>query len=350
MSLKDDVSPPVLVSFSVTRICNLECKHCYSSSVEEPHPDELTTEEAKAVIEQIAKSGARLIIFDGGEPTMREDICELIGHAQEVGLRPLMGTNATLIDDDMAGRLKEAGLRAMAVSLDGADAETHDEWRGVEGTFNDTIRGIKTASKVGIPFQIGHCVYKHNIGQLPAIVDIARDLGAVAVEVFDFVASGRGLDNKEYELSRDERRDLIRQIIELQRGDDELVYRCIGVPEFWVEVEKTVPEDEVMMKFVRSCCGAGIRYACVMYDGTVYPCMLLQKEAGNVREKPFDEIWRTSEVFATLRNRDLLEGKCGRCEYRYVCGGTRCRVYEETGSLTAEDADCWFTEDEIARR
>jgi len=347
---KNEIAPPVIVSFAITRRCNLKCKHCYSASIDEPYPDELSTEEAKKVIDQVSSSGARLIIFDGGEPTMREDICELIKHAAQAGLRPLMGTNATLITDEMAKNLKDAGLRAMSVSIDSANPKTHDDWRGVEGTFNDTIEGIKRAAGAGIPFQIGPCMYKHNIGELPEIVDIGKKLGCVACEVFDFIASGRGLEYKEYELSKEERRDLVRQVIALQRADDDLVYRLIGAPEFWVEVEKTVPEDEVMTRFVRSCCGAGIRYTCIMFDGTVYPCMVLQKEAGNVREKPFDEIWRSSDVFAILRDRDLLEGKCGRCAYKYVCGGARCRIYHETGSLVAEDPNCWFTEEEIAKR
>ncbi|MGQ9706305.1 MAG: radical SAM protein [bacterium] len=350
MQIKEDIAPPVLVSFAITRRCNLKCIHCYSESVDKPHPNELTTDEAKTLIDQIARSGARLLIFDGGEPLMRDDVYELIRYASTVGLRPLLGTNATLIDDDIARRLKEAGLRAMAVSLDGDNAKTHDDFRGENGSFNTTIEGIKCAIRANIPFQIGPCISKNNKGLLKPIVELARGLGAVAIEVFDFIASGRGLEYKQYELSKDERRDLVREIISFQREDDELTYRCIGVPEFWVEVEKTVPEDEVITKFVRSCCGAGIRYACIMYDGTVYPCMVLQKPAGDVREKPFDEIWRSSEVFATLRDRDALEGKCGRCSYRYVCGGTRCRVYHETGSLIAEDPNCWFTEDEITKR
>jgi radical SAM protein with 4Fe4S-binding SPASM domain len=347
--INNDISPPVILSFAVTRACNLKCKHCYSESVEEPHPDELTTEEAKVVIHDMAKSGARLLIFDGGEPLLRDDLCELIKYAGDVGLRPLLGTNATLIDKKMANNLKDAGLKAVAVSLDGYKAEVHDEFRGIEGTFNNTIAGIKELREVGLPFQIGPCIHSLNFGQLSGIVELARELGANACEVFDYIPSGRGGEDLSLELSTDERRELIREIIHLQRESDDLVFRCIGIPQYWVEVEKTVPEDEVLMKFVRSCCGAGTRYACVMYEGTVYPCMVLHEKAGDVREKPFDEIWYTSEVFNTLRDRDKLEGKCGSCGYRHLCGGSRCKVYEKTGSLTAEDLTCWFNEDELKR-
>jgi radical SAM protein with 4Fe4S-binding SPASM domain len=128
-----------------------------------------------------------------------------------------------------------------------------------------------------------------------------------------------------------------------------MIYRCIGLPQIWAEIEKTVPEDEVLTKFVRSCCAAGTRYCCILYDGTVYPCMVLQKKAGDVREQSFVDIWENSEVFQILRDRTKLEGKCGRCDYRQVCGGARCRVYAQTGSLTAEDAACWFSEEELKR-
>lgn len=345
----EDISPPVILSFSVTRQCNLECKHCYSESVEEPHPDELNTESAKVVIRDMAKSGARLLIFDGGEPLMRDDLCELIAYAGEVGLRPLLGTNATLIDDGVAERLKDAGLKAAAISIDSPDPDCHDEFRGIEGTFEETVSGIKALRRAGIPFQIGPCIHQGNFGQLEGIVELARELGANACEVFDYIPSGRGKEELSLVLTMEQRRELVEEIIRLAREDDELVYRSIGIPQYWVAVEKTVPEDEVLMKFVRSCCGAGTRYACVMYEGTVYPCMVLQEKAGDVREKPFDEIWLQSEVFNILRDKDALEGKCGRCDYRHLCGGSRCKVYEKTGSLTAEDHTCWYDEDELKR-
>lgn len=341
--------PPVLVSFSVTRQCNLRCRHCYSESTETSHPDELTTSEAKRVIAEIAEAGARLLIFDGGEPLLRPDIYELIRHARDVGLRPLMGTNATLITPAVAQELKEAGIRTLAISIDGADAETHDGLRGVDGAWHKAMEGIANARQAGIPFQIGPCIHRGNLSQFSDIVALANQLGAVAVEVFDYIAAGRGRENAGLALTEEERRQLVRQIIEHQRADDELVYRCIGIPQFWVEVEKTVPEEEVVSRFVRSCCGAGLRYCCILYDGTVYPCMVLQKPAGDIRHQPFSAIWYESEVMKTLRDRDALEGKCGACDYRYLCGGARCKVYEATGSLTAEDASCWLSEEQRHR-
>jgi radical SAM protein with 4Fe4S-binding SPASM domain len=344
------VLPPVLVSFSVTRQCNLKCVHCYSESVETAHPHELSTDEAKLVIQQIAQSGARMIIFDGGEPLMRPDIYQLVAFAKEVGLRPLMGTNATLITDQVAGQLVEAGIKALAISVDGDRAASHDKFRGAEGSFDATIAGIQSAARAGIPFQLAPCINATNKTQLAGVVKLGHKLGAVAVEVFDYIASGRGKVDRSFELSIEERKALVDEIIALQRKDDELVFRCIGIPQYWVEVEKLVPEEEVLLKFVRSCCGAGLRYACIMYEGTVYPCMVLQKVAGNVREQSFADIWRESEVFQILRERSKLGGKCGRCDYKELCGGARCKVFEATGELMAEDRTCWFTEEELKRR
>jgi radical SAM protein with 4Fe4S-binding SPASM domain len=336
------VLPPVLVSFAITRKCNLRCPHCYSDSIQTPHPQELTTEEAKQLIADIAEAGARLIIFDGGEPTMREDLFELIKYARDVGLQPLLGTNATLITKDYARKLKEAGLRAAAVSLDGARSETHDAFRGVSGTWRETIEGIKNLAKAGIPFQIAPCLTKYNWKELPQIIEIAKRYGAFAVEVFDYVTSGRGRQFPDYELDIGSRKEIIDLLIDMQRKEEELFFKVIAMPQYWVMVEKKVPEEEILLKFVRTCCGAGIRYACILYEGTVYPCMVLQVRLGNIRETSFKKIWYESPVLDKLRNRDLLKGKCGLCQYKYVCGGARCKAYEKTGDYLASDPTCWI--------
>jgi radical SAM protein with 4Fe4S-binding SPASM domain len=340
---------PTIVNFAVTRECNLKCKHCYSQSIDSPHPNELSTAEAKRLIGQIAEAGARLLVFDGGEPLMRPDIFELVRYARVVGLTPVMGSNGTLITSEVAMKLADAGLEAIAISLDGADAEAHDSFRGVEGAWDRTLQGIENIRRAGIPFQIAPTLRHGYWEYWGAVAGKAKEWGAKAVEVFDYVPAGRGEESPEFEMEIEERRAFIREYIARQRADDGMIYRCIALPQIWVEVEKNVPEEEVLAKFVRSCCAAGTRYCCVLYDGTVYPCMVLQVKAGDVREQGFVDIWQSSEVFQILRDRDRLEGKCGRCDYRYICGGARCRVYAKTGSLTAEDDACWFNEEELKR-
>jgi len=202
---------------------------------------------------------------------------------------------------------------------------------------------------VGLSFQIAPTLRHGYWQQWNVIADKAKEWGAKAVEVFDYVPIGRGGENPEFELTLEERLSFVQEYIIRQRAEDEMVYRCIALPQIWLEIEKTVPENDILMKFVRSCCAAGTRYCCVLYDGTVYPCMLLQEKAGDVREQSFVDIWQNSEVFQILRNRDRMEGKCGRCDHRYICGGARCKVYAKTGSLTAQDDTCWFSDEELKR-
>ncbi len=345
--MQSSINSPTLVSFAITRMCNLHCPHCYSQSVAEPESDELTTGEAKKVISQIADAGAHMVIFDGGEPLLRKDLPELVKHAADCGLRPLLGTNATVLTEEVAIELKQAGLRVVAVSLDGATPETHDRFRGQKGSMRDTLKGIEILRNVGLDFQIAPCITRHNWAELPQIVKLAKELGTCALEIFDYIESGRGKANPAYSLTKELRKAMLEQVIEMQRKE-ELVFRVIGAPQYWPLVEMTVPDDEALEKFVRACCGAGTRYACILYNGDVYPCMVLQIKAGNLRQKSFQEIWQNSEVFATLRNRQLLKGKCGQCRYKRVCGGARCKAYEASGDIMAEDPTCWFTEAEVA--
>lgn len=339
--------PPLIVNFAVTRKCNLRCKHCYSNASGSPHQNELTTTEAKRVITEIALAGVRLLIFDGGEPLMRDDLYELISHANDVGLQPILGTNATLLSIEAVGRMKKAGIKAVAVSLHDADAKSHDDFCGIEGSWERAIKGAQNITAAGIPLQINTCIHKYNLAQFDDIVSMARELRATAIEVFRFIPAGRGKEYPDLVLTTEEQEYLISQIIQHQLNDQNMIYRCVGIPQFWVEVEKTITNKETMRKFIRSCCGAALRYCCVFYEGTVYPCMLLQKEAGNIREKSFQEIWHDSEVFRKMRDRDKLEGKCHHCTYRQICGGARCIVFEKTGSLTKEDRNCWFKKKEL---
>lgn len=345
--IQDKVLPPLIVSFAVTRECNLRCKHCYSNATDSPHPNELTTDEAKRVITEIAEAGTRLLILDGGEPLMHEDIYDLISHAQSVGLQPMLGTNATLLSTESAERIKRAGIKAVAISLYGADAKSHDDFCGREGSWERAMAGIRNITAIGIPFQINTCIHRHNLGQLDDIISLAKSLKAIAIEIFQYVPVGRRKEHPNLALTTEEKKYLISQIIQHQLNDENMVYRCIALPQFWGEVERTITEKESLQKFVRSCCGAALRYCHIFYEGTVCPCMVLQKEAGNIREKSFREIWQDSEIFKKLRDKDKLEGKCHDCTYRQLCGGARCIVFEKTGSLTNEDRKCWYKKEEL---
>ncbi|MBW1744168.1 MAG: radical SAM protein [Deltaproteobacteria bacterium] len=343
--MKDKVPSPALVSFGITRECDLKCPHCYSDSGEKDS-QELTTEEAKKVITDIADLGTRIIIMDGGEPTFRGDLFELIKHSKESGLVPVIGSHGGRLTKEFAEKLKAAGCRGVAISLDGAQPKTHDEWRGMEGARKGAVEGAGNCAEVGLPFQIAPLLHSKNFGELYDTIDLAKRLGANAVEIFDYVHTGRGKDHYNYELSTEQRKQVVRKVIELQKSDD-ITYRLIALPQYWVAVEREVSEDEILMKYVRSCCAAGTRYITILPNGDVVPCMLLQVKLGNVHEESLKTIWHESPVLKKLRNRDLLKGKCGRCKYKHVCAGARCKAYEKTGDMLAEDPTCWFSEDEI---
>jgi radical SAM protein with 4Fe4S-binding SPASM domain len=341
----EPVPTPVLVSFGITRECDLKCLHCYSDSGQKD-PGELSTFEAKNVIDDVAEMGARLIILDGGEPTLRKDLTELIGYCRSKGLKTVIGSHGMSLTKELVRDLKRAGCQGVAISLDGAKAETHDEWRGIPGAWSRTIQGARICSEMGLPFQLAPMLQRGNWEQLRSIADLARQLKADALEIFDFVPTGRGKEHAEYELTAEQRKQIIEEVIGLQRMDD-LTYRLIALPQYWAVVEKTVPEDEILMKFVRSCCAAGTRYITILPNGDVIPCMVLQVILGNVHKERLIDIWRQSPVLKMLRNRDNLKGKCGICRYKRTCAGARCKAYEKTGDFLAEDPTCWFSENEI---
>jgi radical SAM protein with 4Fe4S-binding SPASM domain len=241
-------------------------------------------------------------------------------------------------------------LLGVQISLDGDNPETHDNLRGVQGAWEKTMQGIKNCASEGLPFQVAPLMHPANFDQLDAILEIARANGANAFEAFDFVASGRGREHAELELDNDQRIDLTRKFMSyLERPEYEhMTFRLIAIPQYYLEAERGLHEDVMLTRFVRTCCAAGTRYATILPDGEVVPCMLLQVSAGNVHEKPFNEIWEGAEVFQQLRDRNLLKGKCSNCRYKTICAGARCKAYIKTGDMLAEDPTCWFPEKEIS--
>ena len=185
------VQPPFMVSYSITTKCNLKCKHCYSNSVEQAAPDELSTEEAFHLVDDLSRWGIGLLIIDGGEPLCREDLLDVVRYASSKRIRTTIGSNGTLIDEGMAKKMLDAGVMAVAISVDGADAVTHDFFRGVDGAFDQTLRGIQACRSAGLPFQLNMVIRKDNLSQLEDMLRLAIDLGANAAEMFDLVAAGR---------------------------------------------------------------------------------------------------------------------------------------------------------------
>ena len=345
------MQPPFMVSYSITTKCNLKCKHCYSSSVEQAAPDELSTDEAFRLMDDLSRWGIGLLIIDGGEPLCRDDLLDVVKYASSKGIRTTIGSNGTLIDKTMASRMLEAGVMAVAISVDGADAQTHDNFRGINGAFEQTMKGIKACRDASLPFQLNMVIRKDTLSQLEDMLRLAVECGADAAELFDLVAAGRAKEEcKEQVLSPDERRQAMELLAEAQ-ADYPLIIRVPACPMYPLLLQqKNVKPKHFPVEMLRRVpyygrgCAAGMPmgYVMVQPNGEVNPCMLLQVNLGNIREQSIVSIWENSPVLAQLRQRELLKGVCGQCTYRDSCSGCRGRAYEETGDMMTADPGCWL--------
>lgn len=324
----------MLVSWNTTNACNLNCPHCYRDAGA-VRQGELDTAEARALIEQVARAGFKVFIFSGGEPLLREDIYELVAHARKNNLRPVFGTNGTLITSAVARRLKEAGAATIGISLDSTDPATHDRFRGRDGSWEAAVAGMRYCAEAGLPFQVHTTVMDWNCGEIEALTDLAVQLGARGHHVFFLVPTGRAVEIEHTTLRAAAYERLLRRLLEKQQVVD-IDVKPTCAPQFM----RIARQLGIPVKYSRGCL-AGLSYCLVDPVGNVQPCAYLDIAAGNVREKPFDVIWRTAEIFARLRTR-RYGGACGRCEYRDVCGGCRARAYYYHRDYMAEEPWCLY--------
>ncbi|MEM3484731.1 MAG: radical SAM protein, partial [Candidatus Methanomethyliaceae archaeon] len=310
-----------------------------------------STYEAMKIIEEISKWGIKLLILDGGEPLCREDFFEIAGYASANGLRVVVGSNGTLIDTPTATKMRKAGVQAVAISIDGAQPETHDQFRGEKGAFSKAMKGVKACKEVGLPFQFNVVIRKRSLVEIPDILQMAVNSGAVAAEFFDLVEVKRVKDEcPEEVLSVDERRSVMEWFAEAQRNCP-IVIRVPACPMYpLILKEKNIHPKHFSasllhrIPYYNQGCAAGMPngYLTILPNGDVIPCMLLHIKLGNVRGKGITEIWDDSPVLSKLRSRKLLEGECGQCEHRDDCAGCRGRAYEMTGNFLASDPGCWL--------
>ena len=353
------IRPPFMVSYSITKKCNLKCKHCYSESVDQAAPDELSTKDAFWLIDDLSKWGIGLLIIDGGEPLCREDLLDVVKYATSKGIRTTIGSNGTLINEGMAKKMLDAGVMSVAISIDGVNAQTHDSFRGISGAFEQALKGAEACRNAGLHFQFNMVIRKETLLQLEDMLGLAVDFGADAAEFFDLVAAGRAKQECKGEvLSHNERKRAMEWLAQAQE-DCPIVIRVPACPMYPLLLQQKQIQPRhfpaEMLKRVpyygRGCAaGMPMGYVMVQYNGEVNPCMLLQVKLGNIREQSIVSIWENSSVLAELRQRELLKGECGDCSYRITCSGCRGRAYEETGDMMATDPGCWLTSDVIKER
>jgi putative heme d1 biosynthesis radical SAM protein NirJ2 len=310
----------LIASWNVTNKCNLFCEHCYRDAGKKIE-NELNTQEGKGLLNEIAKAGFKLMVFSGGEPFLRKDIIELTQHAANIGLRPVYGSNGTLLTYNLAKKIKEAGGSSVAISVHMLEEGKLDKFCGVKGAFNKSIEAMKNCSEVGLPFQVNTTVFDRNIDDIEKICDLAKEMGARSHHILFLVPTGRAKNIEEESLREKEYEKLIRRLLK-KRQDLNIDIKPTCAPQF-MRIAKQLNIDTG--RYTRGCL-AGISYCSIIPNGDVWPCPYLPLKVGNIRETPFSKIWSESPVFKKMRTLEY-EGKCGICEFKNICGGCRARAY-----------------------
>jgi len=353
---------PVVV-WNCTRRCNLRCEHCYSASDDQPAPDELRGEEARAMLDDLAGMNCPAVLFSGGEPLLREDILAMTAHAAAGGMRTVLSTNGTLIDAALAGMLAATGVDYVGVSLDGV-GESNDKFRGAAGAFDKALAGIRHCKDAGLKVGLRFTMHSGNVGQIEGIFDLIERENIPRVCFYHLVQTGRGRALHSQALSHAQTRAALDLII-----DRTAALHAAGMPIESLTVDNHADGPYVYLRLLRenparaeTCISllrrsggnaSGSRIACIRWNGDVLPDQFWpQQVLGNVRRRPFSEIWRggDSGLLADLHDRKQhLKGRCSRCRFMDVCNGNlRARAQAATGDIWGDDPACYLSDEEIA--
>ena len=347
---------PFLVVWDITKKCNLRCKHCYANagSVDK---GELNTEKAKKVIDILDQNSVPIISFSGGEPLIRDDFLELAHYASQKGIYVAVASNGTLINTEMAKKMKKAGIGFIQISLDGANAETHDSFRGIHGVYNKTIQGIKNCVNEGFFVNIATTATNHNLKEIPKIIDLCDELGVNWFMMYNFVPVGRGQFISDNDLSSEQREELLYMLWNKMKNKENNVNILSTAPQFArVVLESEIQEKKKVIpshfynptlegklvdlaEFIGGC-GCGRLYCAIRSNGDIEPCVFFPLKVGNILKDDFSDLWRNSNIFDDLRNREILDKNCGNCEYKFYCGGCRARANGYNGNYLSADPGC----------
>ncbi len=365
---------PFMIIWETTQACDLACRHCRAEAQPLLHPDALSTEQAKNLLKQAASFGkpSPFFIFTGGDPFKRPDLFELVRYGSDLGLMTAVSPSGTpLLNADNLRKVKESGAKAISLSVDASTAERHDDFRQVQGSFQWTLDGWKAAQDVGLKVQINTTITRYNLHDLPQVFKLVQEMKAMTWSLFFLVPTGRGQSDDEvspteyeavmhflYDASKFisaktteghhyKRIVLERNIIE-EKGlspEDYISFHPIYY-ELKAELDKIVKEKGLQPKeSIRRTpmhINSGNGFVFISHLGEVFPSGFMPVTGGNVKEKPLADIYRNAELFKTLRRSEALEGRCGRCEFSGVCGGSRSRAYAVTGRPMAEEPFCTY--------
>jgi len=387
---------PRLIFWELTKGCNLRCIHCRASATELSSPSDLPTPAALDIIDQIAAVSSPILVLSGGEPLFRSDIFQLARYGTDKGLRVALATNGTLVTKQVARKIVDSGVKRVAISLDGADALTHDSFRGIPGAFDAAITGFRNLKDLGMSVQINTTVARHNAHQLPQVLALAKLLGADGLHTFLLVPVGCGVDIAAEQMVPPEEYERMLNWFYDQSLEGGIELKATCAPHYFrvvrqrraAELHSALaaaqaalpaieaapdspgigPTDMTMpgstgielkpngigkavghpgkhpsdMNAMTKGCLAGTAVCFVSNQGEVYPCGYLPALAGDLKKQPFVDIWENSIVFNQLRDVTNLRGKCGCCEFRNVCMGCRARAFAATGNYLDEEPFCVY--------
>ena len=342
---------PKWIAWEITRRCNLKCVHCRSSSELEvdDHPD-FSFDEAKRVLDDINSYASPVVVLSGGEPLLRGDVFDIASYGTDLGLRMCLATNGTLVNEETCRNIKEAGIKMVSLSLDGASAKIHDDFRNQKGAFDGTMNAIKLFNEHGIKFLINSSFTKRNKEEAPKIYELVKGLDATAWYLFMIVPTGRGEEIMEELIPESEYEDILNWHYDMEKEEHDMLVRPTCAPQYYrIVLQRSKKEGK---KFKRRTlqfstggskgCLAGQLICLIDVDGNVLPCSYFPKAAGNIREQSFKDIWENSKLFLELRDFKGYKDNCGRCEYVNVCGGCRARAYAMTGDYLAQEPFCTY--------
>ncbi len=345
--LPNGCAPPLrLIAWELTRSCNLACAHCRASAERGPYPGELSTERSLELLSDIASFSSPIIILTGGEPLLRDDLFTIARRGADLGLRMVLATNGTLLEQETVRRLIRAGISRISISIDGKDERSHDGLRGVQGAFSGALFGIENAKREHLSFQINTTITKRNVGELSEIESLARRLGADAHHLFLLVPTGRGAQMAADSLTAQEYEEVLGRIYRYEMAAPYPV-KVTCAPQYMRIRQDTAAREGTAIRpgghgfaaTTRGCLG-GISFLFISHDGTTQPCGYLEVTGGNITEIPIREIWERGEVFCRLRDYSRLGGKCGVCEYADICGGCRARALFTHGDYLGQEPLC----------
>lgn len=334
-----------LIAINLTRRCNLACAHCYldADTLREGSKDELTTIEVCQLLDQVVECGdGTMVVLTGGEPLARRDVEDIASHGSKLGLAMVVGTNGTLLTERRVKSLKQSGVLGVGISLDSLDSNYHDTFRGKDGCWSKTMTGIENCRRLGLDFQIHFSIAEDNAHELQSMIDFARNCGARVLNVFFLVCTGRGESVTDISPLRYEQ--VLNELIKFQQNTEDLIIRARCAPHYkriaW-QCDPISPLNRISGQEADGCI-AGTHYCRITPEGGVTACPYITDKAGNIREQDFIEIWQSAPEFLLLR-KPALNGACGVCEFRKLCGGCRARPLAIGQGLMDEDPLCAYT-------